>query len=132
MRYWIDKHVTDVPERLKEVDQALRVCFNTDSQTFEVWGLDKEGPYILGDFTELDYRVVGEVRYGYWCLRNQHKPWLSFLDGLRERRDQIIAEGDRKLDEMLEDDFQWFGQDLYPGWGRGGADGYAGGIANAS
>ncbi len=116
MRIKVDNHVTGVPERLREIDPDLSVYFNAVTQRFEVVGRDKRGPYVLGEWPELDNRVVAEVRQGYWVLNHQRKPWRTLLDKLRRDRDRMLEEDDRRFAERQADDFRWFGRDLYPGF----------------
>ncbi len=108
-----------IPERLREIDPALRVLFNTDTQQFEVWGLDKSGPYLIARFRELDCRVLNAVRYGYWLARNTGAPYTALLrqqakeDYEAERR---RARGLADLERAFREDMRGLFRQLWPGW----------------
>jgi hypothetical protein len=116
-RIAVDKHVTGVPELLRQIDPDLKVFYNMKTHEYEVWGLDKRGPYVLATFERLDHTVVEAIRHGYWMARNDSHPWRRHIERIRERNARRAQEDDRVLSEMFRDDFRWFGRDLWPGWG---------------
>lgn len=115
----VDKHVYDIPKRLRKIDGALRVFFNTVTQEYEVWGKDLGGDYVLASFPYLDQRVISAVRKGYWIANKTGHPWRDFLKDIRLRNAHVDEAIDKKLQELeysLNDDFRWFGRELHPGW----------------
>lgn len=112
-------HVYDIPKRLREIDEALRVFFNTDTQEYEVRGNDLNGEYVLGSFPYLDCRVLSTVRKGYWLVNNKSRPWKEFLKQIRqhnERLDVVVQKELLDVEAGLQDDLKWIGRNLYQGW----------------
>ena len=118
MRIEIKSHATRIPERLREIDKALRVLFDTDKQEFEVWGRDVSAPYLMARFKELDNRVLDAVRKGYHLARNSRHPWQEHLREIDRSNERVQRESDKKLDDIehgLRDDFRYFGTTVWPG-----------------
>lgn len=119
MRIPIQRHVLDVPQRLREIDPDLSVVYNQATKKFDVVGKDLYGPYVLASFDTLDSRVVDSVRRGYFIARNTGAPWKALL---REQAElDYLAERDRKksiqaLNEGFRDDMRFAGQSVAPGW----------------
>jgi len=116
----LTSHVFDIPERLRELDPTLRVFFNSDTQKYEIWGLDEaREEYCLGEFSVLDCRVVAEVRKGIWLMCNKVRPWQEFLARIRAHNTELGEESDQYLRELeadAADAFKYFGTTLYPGF----------------
>lgn len=119
MRLPVETHPIDIPQRLREIDPALRVCFNTETQRYEVWGRDVRGPYILTTFDELDARVLAKVRKAYFIARSTGAPYRELLREQAKLDYEAERARQRRLEDIeagFRDDFKYFGRDLYPGW----------------
>ncbi len=118
MRIPVESNVCNIPERLREIDPALRVFYNTDKQKYEVWGLDIRGPYLMASFPELDARVLASVRYGYFVARSTGAPYRHLL---REQAEQDWrAEKDRiarlkDIEDGIRDDLKFMGKPVIQG-----------------
>lgn len=118
MRIELRSHVCDIPQRLREIDPALRVYFNSDTQKFEVWGRDIRGPYLLASFDELDNRAVAAVRRGYFIARNTGEPYRQMLkeqELLDYRAEQARFERLRDIEYGLRDDLKFAGKPVIQG-----------------
>ncbi len=122
MRLEIKAHVYGIPRRLREIDRSLRCFFNTATQKYEVWGMDAHfKPYRLGVWDELDQRVLTAVRKGYWLARNTGDPYRYYLRELDEHEENLERQWQKEVSEItygMQDDFKYFGREVYPGWGR--------------
>ncbi len=118
MRLPIETHVYDIPQRLREIDPALRVCFNTDTQKFEVWGRDLCGPYILAVFDSLDCRAVDAVRKGYFLASSTGQPYKAVM----QEHESALALAENARMQRLKDieygirnDLRFIGKMVVPG-----------------
>lgn len=96
----IKTNVFKIPERLKEIDKNLSVKYNTDSDVFEVHGIDNLGDYILARFKELDCRVIDAVRKGYYLAQSGH-PYRVLLHE-QDRLDELAEKERLKRLEDIE------------------------------
>lgn len=110
----IEHSVTEIPERLREIDPELSVYFDTDSRLYEVWGKDKERtPYLLARFNAVDNRMLAAVKKGYWSARQTGRPYKRLLeeqrikDEIMEKRRQADLED---LNYGVKDDLKYCGK----------------------
>lgn len=86
----IDRHISRVPERLKELDAGYFVLWNSIKNRFEVHNSDQRGSTLAftTDFDELDNRTLIKAR----------RSAVHRADKLMEeiRRDEIKMEEDRR------------------------------------
>lgn len=118
MRIEIQSHVTDIPQRLREIDPALRVYFNTDKQVFEVWGRDLHGPYLMASCDDLDERVLRATRYGYYVARNTGYPYKHLLQEQElndYRAEQARFERLRDIEYGIRDGLKFMGKPVIQG-----------------
>jgi hypothetical protein len=118
MRLPVETHVFDIPQRLREIDPALRVLFNTDKQTYEVWGRDLHGPYLMASFHELDQRVLTAVRRGYYMARSTGMPYHELLreqEQIDYRAEQARFQRLRDIEYGIRDDLKFMGRPVVPG-----------------
>lgn len=118
MRVEVRSHVYDIPQRLREIDPALRVCFNTDTQYYEVWGLDLQGPYLMAKFDALDCRVVDAVRKGYFLANSTGQPYKAVM---REHESALALAENARLQRLkdieygIKHDLKFLGKPVVPG-----------------
>jgi hypothetical protein len=102
----IEDSVTEIPQRLQEIDSNYCILFNRKKQKFEVHRSDHAYTYCLTvPFSELDARVIDLVRQQNW--QNQQ----TLLKEIEEHnakleRQQAAAHRDT-LDEMTKDLYRY-------------------------
>lgn len=118
MRIPVETHVYNIPQRLREIDPALRVFFNTDTQKYEVWGRDLHGPYLMASFSFLDARVEEAVRKGYHIAHSTGRPYKTLLQ--EQKIEDEIAEKRwwARLEDIyygIKDDLKFMGKPVIQG-----------------
>lgn len=107
----IEDHVLDMPRRVKEVDPALHIFFNTKTQKFEVHdALAKGGTYVMSA-GELDERLITRLHRGR--LSNHVRDILRELESADEERERIRRRNFRNLAESLAEELKWAERNLY-------------------
>lgn len=112
----IEHHVLDIPERLKEIDPDLKVLYDTNKDIFELWGVDKnQSPYFMASFTELDNRILTNVRRAYFFARNTKGPYQHLLHEQEEEESREDARRLQREDDIyhgMREDLNFMGKEV--------------------
>lgn len=103
----IERDVTDLGRRIKEIDPALSLFFNTESQKFEVYDLASRMPFVLAA-DELDCRILARLRAA--SLANRGRKVLLDVDEAESRRNQMVERSRRRMAENIAEDLKWAGK----------------------
>jgi len=118
MRIPIEEHVLDLPRRLREIDDNLRVSFNTDTSQYEIWDMKYERePFLMAVFNYLDDRVEQAVRRGY--ADTYKLGWRSLLRRIDEHNERVQRSKDKELEDTIkgmQDDLKFAGKPVIQGW----------------
>jgi len=118
-RVAIEQHATGIPEALRRIDPDLKLFYNMETHQYEVWGLDRRGPYMLGAWEKLGHHILEAVSKGYYLARNTSRPWRKHLQQVRQRNAAIQRDADKQLADIfygVRDELRWFGKPMVRGW----------------
>ena len=120
MKYAIETHPLDIPQRLREIDPELRVVYDSEQDCYEVWGVDASNtPYILGKWKSLDYRVIVAIMQAYYIARSTGRPYKHMLLEQKRHNERLEEQRRKELAEMgraMREDMRFLFQKLWPGW----------------
>lgn len=111
----IKEHVFDIPRRLREIDDALRVYYNKQTGKYEVHDLRAKGATYVLSVPVLDVRL--ETRLRMISLENR-KP-ADILQYIDEANEKVIKASHRKLHDIalgLADDLRFAGKPVVQGF----------------
>jgi len=122
VRIPVESHVLDIPRRLREVtrDPNIKVYFNTETQQFEVWGVDAAStPYLMARYATLDARAEYDFAAAYWRAwrtGNPYKLLLRRIDEIEYERERRYWKGLYELEDASRDVMKFADTPVVPGW----------------
>jgi len=95
----IESSAFKIPERLREIDKSLFVCFNAKRQSYEVHCLDNVGDtFALNVGLELDARVIELVRRNSLLIHGR-----KVFDEIDEHNAEVERKNQRDRDSEIKD-----------------------------
>lgn len=118
MKVEVVSHALDIPRRLREIDSNLRVFYDTARGTYEVWGRDVSGPYLLAKFNTLDQEAERTIARVYSVAFNTGRPYKQLL--YEQEINDYLAEQQRlkriaDLQYGFNNDLRFFGKPVIQG-----------------